>query len=143
MSTALSLRDLTHTFTEDTHTHTTFHGSSVYRMLSAALCTVIKAHLQSFIISCSLCLSLSLWTNTSYSSFRLPRCFSPLLSVVHPLPLTIYTISNFFFPGDLFSSSFCSPFFLLSHRSCPLLGINRVILVRTCTGHILSGSLQP
>lgn len=59
-----------------------FHGSSVYRMLSAALCTVIKNHLLSFIITHSY--FFALWTSISvYSSLYHPYCSfpSPLWSV--------------------------------------------------------------
>lgn len=62
--------------------HTPFHGSSVYRMLSAALCTVIKNHLLSFIITHSY--FFALWTSMSvYSSLYHPYCSfpSPLWSV--------------------------------------------------------------
>lgn len=72
-------------------TRTALHGSSVYRMLSAALCTVIKDHLQSFIISCSLSEPVSLCGPTRLSIHLSP---SPAMSVpshlLFRLFLTIY-----------------------------------------------------
>ena len=66
----------THTYTRTNtnthmHAHTTFHGSSVYKMLSAALCTVIKDHLQSFII----CVSLSVDQHVCLFIFPPPLLF--------------------------------------------------------------------
>lgn len=52
--------------------HTPFHGSSVYRMLSAALCTVIKNHLLSltltFLLFGPACLSIHLSTTLTVLS---------------------------------------------------------------------------
>lgn len=87
--------------------HTPFHGSSVYRMLSAALCTVIKNHLLSFIITHSY--FFALWTSMSvYSSLYHSYCSfqSPLWSVNITGQLHLCSLLfDFFFSDDLTSTN--------------------------------------
>ena len=121
VSTAFSQR-ITHTHTHThthtptrTHTHITFHGSSVYRMLSAALYTVIKDHLQSFII----CVSLSVDQHVCLFIFPPPSLFLffPVGSSSSSFYIYVYfQFSSFlFFPPTPRSSLLAFPF--LSHMS--------------------------
>ncbi len=82
-------------------------------MLSAALCTVIKDHLQSFIISCSLSVSLSgptcLSIHLSASlAVSLLSCLLFILSISHLHP--ILTHFFVFFLVTFFPTVVCSPF---------------------------------
>ena len=106
----------THTRTHPhAHTHITFHGSSVYRMLSAALYTVIKDHLQSFII----CVSLSVDQHVCLFIFPPPSLFLffPVGSSSSSFYIYVYfQFSSFlFFPPTPRSSLLAFPF--LSHMS--------------------------
>lgn len=72
-----------------------------------------------------------------YSSFPPPSLFLSSPVCCSSSPSTIYTFTLllrlllFFFLVAFFLIILCSPFFLLSHRSCPLFGINRIILAST------------